>query len=78
MEKVMVSPFMPHYTLSVSEKHDHDSLQARGWTGEEIHFVTSDAGASMSITRLHITAGLSKRDLPMWCAMQTASEETPS
>lgn len=65
MEKVMVSPFKSCYTLSVSEKHDHDSLQAQGWTGEELRFVTTDVGASMTITRLHITAGLSKSDLPM-------------
>jgi hypothetical protein len=71
MEKVMVSPFMPpRYTLSVSEKHNHDSLQAEGWIGEKPCLVTIDAGASVTITRPHITAGLPEKDLQM------ASEET--
>jgi hypothetical protein len=38
--------------------------------------VTIDTGVSMTIARPDVTAELPKRDPPMQCALQMASEET--
>jgi hypothetical protein len=73
-----VLPVMPPcYTLSVSEKYGHESLYAEGPIGDKPCLVTINTGASVTITKLDITAGLPERDLPTWCALQVKPWEIP-
>jgi hypothetical protein len=61
-EKAAVSPFMPpHYALSMSEKRGHDSVHAKGQTGEKVLLVTIYTRGSVTIALLDITTGLPKR-----------------
>jgi hypothetical protein len=46
---------LPSYTISVSEKHGHDSLHANEQTGEKECLVTID---TMTIARPDITTGI--------------------
>lgn len=66
----------PCYTLSMLGKGSHNNLHAEGCIGDKSCFVTFDTGASMTITRLDVTAGQPKRDPPMKCALQIVSGET--
>jgi hypothetical protein len=56
------------------EKHDDDSLNAKGRIGDKVHvcLVTIDTGA---FVRPDITAGLPERDLATLYILQIASRE---
>jgi hypothetical protein len=45
----------------MSAKRDDNKLNAKGWTGDKPYLMTVNTGASMTITRSDITAGLPKR-----------------
>jgi hypothetical protein len=73
-KEIMVSSLLPPlYTLSMLDKDGHNSLHAEGQRGEKVYLLAIDAGASVTIARLDIAAGLPERDPPMKCALQAAS-----
>jgi hypothetical protein len=72
-----VSPLAPpHPTTNVIAERDHNSLIVHSWIGDKPCLVTTDTGASMTITKPDITSGLPERDPPMQCTLQTASGKT--
>lgn len=69
---------LPHYALSAMDNDGRNSLQAKEWIGDRSCLVTVDTGASVTIVRPVITAGLPKRVPSTKCALQTASGQTLS
>jgi hypothetical protein len=67
----------PCCTNSVLVKHGHDSLNTEGRIGGKSCLVTIDTGASVTVARLDVTTGLSKRDPTMLYVLQAALGDSP-
>jgi predicted aspartyl protease len=66
----------PRYAVKVLDEWAKGSLSADGWVQEKPCWVTIDTGASATVARPDIVAGLPERELSQPYVLQTASGET--
>jgi hypothetical protein len=77
MKKAPVQLFLPpRYTLGVSQKHGHDSMNTQVGIGDKSCLIHTDTEASVTIAIPDITTGLPERDLTTSYVLQMASGET--
>jgi hypothetical protein len=74
-KKGLVTCPLPHYTTTVY-KGIRTNLQAIGRIGDKPCIVTVDTGASVSIARPDIVAGLPERDVPKKACVRSISGQT--